>query len=131
MKTKFYKILGYLQIFIGMSAISGGLPMILDPNGSDQGLSIEALQNSPFEDYFIPGLLLFAIIGIGSLIASYFSLKLKIEAGILGIIFGLGIIIWVVSQYLILGYVSWMQPLYLLIGVAELYLSFKIRKKLQ
>lgn len=88
MSTKRFKYLGYLQIFIGMGAVAGGLPMIITPSGSDTGLSTEILQNTPFENYLIPGIILFTINGMGHLIASYFSLKIRYVAGILGIVFG-------------------------------------------
>lgn len=129
MKVQLFKILGYLQIFVGVSAVSGALPMLLNPNGSSQGLTLEALQNTPFASYFIPGLILLLVNGIGSLIASYFSLKLKIAAGILGVLFGIGLIIWMVTQFILIGYSNWLQPFYLTIGFVELLLGLSIYRK--
>ena len=128
MKPNNFKYLGYLQIFIGMGALAGGLPMVFSPDGSTQGLTTEVLQNSPFDDFLIPGLLLFAINGLGSLLASYFSLKLKPVAGTLGIIFGAALMIWIVVQMYYLGFSSWLQALYLALGTVELFLGIKIYK---
>ena len=129
MKPQLSKILGYLQLFIGMGAVAGALPMILTPLGSGDGLSIEVLQNTPFTNYLIPGIILFSINGIGSLVASYFSLKLLKPAGILGMIFGIALIIWIIVQVYLLGFVSWLQPLYLALGTLELILGIIIFRR--
>lgn len=128
MKPNYFKYLGYLQIFIGMGALAGGLPMVFNPDGSTQGLTTEVLQNSPFDNYLIPGLLLFIIHGLGSLIASYFSLKIKSIAGTLAIIFGVAMMIWIMVQMYYLGFSSWLQALYLALGTVELFLGIKIYK---
>ncbi|MCF8357329.1 MAG: hypothetical protein K9H26_01135 [Prolixibacteraceae bacterium] len=123
------KILGYLQVFIGMSAVAGGMPMILNPGGTDQGLTTEVLANSPFNDYLIPGILLFTINGLGSLAGAYFSLKERPFAGFAGIILGVALIIWIIVQVYYLGLSSWLQPLFFFVGVAELVLGILIFKK--
>ena len=124
-----FKLLGYLQIFIGMGALSGGIPMILSPNGSSSGMNPDILQNTPFDSFLIPGIILVAINGIGSLAGSYFSLKFKKQAGHLGVVLGSALIIWILVQMILLGYASWLQPLFLLIGVIELALGFLVYKK--
>lgn len=128
MSVRTYKLLGYLQLFVGMGGIAGGLPMILTPDGAAQGLSTEMLSNTPFADFLIPGLFLLAVNGIGSLIASYFSLKMMKEAGMLGIIFGVLLMAWIVIQVIMLGFVSWLQPLYLALGTLELFWGLRIVK---
>jgi hypothetical protein len=118
-----------LQLFVGMGAIAGGLPMLQHPEGSPNGLSIEALANTPFTNYFIPGILLFSVIGMGSLIASYFSLKFKKDAGLLGVIFGSALIIWILFQLYFLGFASWLQALYIVLGIVELVFAFLIIRR--
>ncbi|MFA9388215.1 MAG: hypothetical protein ACERKD_00320 [Prolixibacteraceae bacterium] len=130
MSIKRYQYLGYLQIFIGMGALAGGLPMILTPDGSSSGLSAEILNNTPFTTYLIPGILLFTVNGLGNLVASYFSLKFKKETGVLGMIFGTALIIWMIVQLYYLGYASWFQPLYLAVGSVELVLGYFINKEI-
>ena len=129
MKPQIFKLLGYLQLFIGMGAVSGALPMILTPGGLDEGLSIELLKGTPFTSYLIPGIILLLVNGAGSLVASYFSLKLLRPAGILGILFGIALVIWIVVQTVLLGFVSWLQPLYLALGTLELILGIMIYRK--
>ncbi|HKM93706.1 MAG TPA: hypothetical protein VJY41_08655 [Prolixibacteraceae bacterium] len=125
MKNSLFKYLGYLQIFVGMGALAGGLPMILNPEGAP-GFSIELLQNSPFENYLIPGFILLVVNGLGQLISSYFSLKVKKEAAVLGIIFGAALMIWIAVQMYYISLSSWMQPLFFAVGMVELVLSIRI-----
>lgn len=123
------KLQGYLQIFIGMGAVSGGLPMVMNSTGSAQGLSLEILAGTPFDSYLIPGIILITVNGIGSLVAAYFSLKFKKEAGVLGLIFGFALMVWILVQIILLGLVSWMQPLFGFLGLVEFVLGYIILKK--
>lgn len=126
MNVSINKILGYLQVFVGMGALSGGIPMLLSPTGANSGLNIDALQDTPFNNFFIPGLILVFVIGLVSLLGSYFSLKEKNAATLLGIITGLILAIWTVTQIFFIGFSSWLQALFLLISLAEILLSLRI-----
>jgi hypothetical protein len=123
------KIIGYIQVFIGMSAVAGGLPMILNPGGTDQGLTTEILASSPFNDYLIPGIILFTVNGLGNLTGAYFSLKERPFSGFAGIILGSALIIWVIVQVYYLGLSIWLQPLFFVIGIVELVLGILIFRK--
>lgn len=131
MNPKHYKILGYLQIFVGMGALSGGLPLMSNPDGSSQGLTLDLLANTPFDDFLIPGILLFSVIGVGNLSASFFSLKFKEQAGLLGVMFGVALIIWILAQMYFIGFSNWFQPIFLDLGTLQLVLGIFIRKKLK
>ncbi len=131
MKPIRYKILGYLQIFIGMGAIAGSLPMILTPEGDTIGMPVELLANSPFTNYFIPGILLLLINGVGQLISAWYSLKFLKPAGVLGIVFGAALMVWIMVQMYYLGFGSWLQPMYLALGTIEFFLALGIFRKQQ
>lgn len=119
MNSTIYKLLGYLQIFIGMGSISGAIPMLTIPAGTANGLSGELLNETPFSSYLIPGLVLFIVNGVGSLVASYFSLKLLKPAGILAILFGLFWLIWMAVQVYFMGFINYLQPIFLVTGIIE------------
>jgi hypothetical protein len=53
--------LAVIQFCIGISAIVGGLGMVLDPSGSSMSLPPDMLEASPFSDFLIPGLVLLTI----------------------------------------------------------------------
>ena len=55
----------YLLAFLGISAIGGGGALIISPSGKLLGgLPLSILQNSPFSNFLIPGIILFWVLGI-------------------------------------------------------------------
>ena len=131
MKVPFNKLLGYLQIFIGVGAIAGGIQLIIVPDGSGMGMTTEILSRSPFNSFLIPGITLFTVIGLGNLFGSWLSLKNKKPAGIFGSVIGMGLIIWMLVQIFFIGWGSWYQPLYLILGIIELILGFLLFKNIK
>jgi hypothetical protein len=123
--------LGSLQIFIGLGAVAGGLVMMLDPSGSGMGFTIDLLQDSPFSSYLIPGLFLFLVNGVGSLLGSILTFIQYRYAGEIAIILGVIMITWIVIQVLIINYIHWMHPLYIGLGLLELFLGILLWKDIQ
>ena len=65
----FLKILSaVLLLFNGTGAVYGGLKLIMHPDGSSLGLTLDWLKHSPFEDYLIPGIVLFICNGLFSIL---------------------------------------------------------------
>ena len=62
---KIYRLLFALHAFVGVGAVFGGLAAITNPK-SPLGIPIEILKNSPFNDFLIPGIILFTLIGLGN-----------------------------------------------------------------
>ena len=60
-----------LVIFQGISGILGGIGLILDPTGKSLHLPIIWLENSPFSDYLIPGIILLIVLGVFPLVVVY------------------------------------------------------------
>lgn len=58
-----------MLIFNGIGALYGGGHLILYPDGSSIQLSLNWLENTPFHDYLIPGIILFIANGLFSLLA--------------------------------------------------------------
>jgi hypothetical protein len=54
----------FLLGFLGIGAIGGGLVLIIDPSGELLGLPSNAFKNMPFDDFLIPGIILFTVLGI-------------------------------------------------------------------
>lgn len=64
-------VLIVLQIFLALGAIFGGGMLIIDPSGELLKMSLSLLEQSPFPNYFIPGVLLFFILGVIPVWISY------------------------------------------------------------
>jgi len=100
------------------------LGVILDPSGESLGVSIDLLNNSPFENFIIPGIFLFVVNGLSSLFISYITLQKHRKAGIATIFLGIVMIIWIILQAYWIGWINWLQPTFLIIGVVEVILGY-------
>ena len=65
MKTKTERnILLFLLAFLGLSAIGGGGALIISPSGVLLGgLPLSILERSPFNNFLVPGIILFVVLG--------------------------------------------------------------------
>jgi len=63
-----------LLFFNAISGIFGGLGLILSPSGKLMQMPIAWLASTPFNNFLIPGLILFIFIGILSLLAGIFTI---------------------------------------------------------
>lgn len=117
---------GVLQLFIGIGAV--GIGLILKPDGSNLGMSVELLGESPFEDFLIPGIVLLSINGLGSILGGLLSFRRHLYAGKVTMILGVVMVIWIASQVYWIGLISWMQPVYFVLGIMEVFLGVMIGK---
>jgi hypothetical protein len=108
-----------LEIFLGVGAIGGGLALMAGPHGEIIPLPVSALTGSPFGDYFAPGAILFAILGLGPLGAALLAWRRHLMAPFLACAVGGALLVWLVVEIAIVGYSNNppLQPLYLGLGV--------------
>ncbi|MCP5112286.1 MAG: hypothetical protein GY953_15790 [bacterium] len=120
--------LGLLQLLIGVAGVAGGVGLISDPTGGNTGMSLEALMHTPFSDYLIPGLVLFAINGVGQLSSGVLSLASRRRYPEAAMLLGTFLVAWIVSQVWWLGLVHWLQPLFFFLGVVEVTLGLRAKR---
>jgi len=96
---KFIRITALVLLFFnGISAIFGGLGLIIDPSGELMQMPLEFLQYSPFPDFLIPGIILFTFNGLLSFIIAVLTiLKVKIYPWLI-IFEGCVLAIWLTVQ---------------------------------
>lgn len=124
MKTV-YRLLWASHIFVGIGAIFGGLVAIINPQ-QPLGITVEALKYSPFNDFLIPGVILFVVIGLGNIISALmFRFKSKFQ-GYISSIFSWALVIWIVVQCVMLRAVAFLHVLYFIIGLIQAGLSIAI-----
>ena len=122
---KVYRLLFVLHLFVGIGAMFGGLAAITNPQ-APLGISVEALKNSPFNNYLIPGIILFTIIGLGNVISALmFRYKLKFQ-GYISSFFSWALVIWIVVQCILLNGVVFLHVLFFIIGLIQAFLSIII-----
>ena len=117
---------GILQIFVGLGAIICGILMIAFPDGSIINLPLSLLRGSPFTDFFIPGIILFSVIGLGHAIAFVMNIKQNKYHETANSIMGIGLMIWIFIQVSLIGGGHWLQYLYFGLGLAEVSLSILV-----
>lgn len=64
-----------LLFFLGISALFGSYHLIIDPSGQSLQMPLGLLNPTPFENYFIPGILLFLTNGIPPLLIGFISIR--------------------------------------------------------
>lgn len=117
-----YRLLFILHGFVGIGALAGRLAAIINPN-EPLGVTVDALKNSPFNNFLIPGIILFTIIGVGNIIS---AAALKLDYGLQGYlssVFSWALIIWIVVQCIMLDDIVFLHVLFLIIGLVEVILS--------
>jgi hypothetical protein len=58
-------------LILGIGAVFGGLVLIIDPSGGMIKMPITLLENSSFDSFLIPGMILFVVLGVFPLIISF------------------------------------------------------------
>ena len=107
-----------LQLFIAVGAIPVGLDMIRHADGDPLGLPQAWIDATPFGSYLLPGLFLFAVNGVGQLIAAgLIVIRHPVAPWLTGAL-GLGLMIWIVIQVLLMPFHP-LQPIMFAIGLAE------------
>lgn len=135
-----YKIILYLlyflHLFLGINACIGGFLLMLKSDGSLLKMNHVFLKNSPFSNFFIPGVLLFTCVGLLSVLTLcglIFKFNLKILntmniysdrhwAWAFSLYTGITTILWITIQLLITEY-FWIQPIIILVGLSILICS--------
>ncbi|MGJ5819872.1 hypothetical protein [Paludibaculum fermentans] len=122
-----------LEIFLSLGALAGGGALMLGPRGEIIPLPLSALQGSPFATYFVPGVILFTILGLGPLAAAWLAWRRNPRAPDATFSIGVALLIWLAVEVAIIGYSSDppLQPFYLLLGavMAGVGLAWRVRQQ--
>ena len=105
------------EALIGIGALFGGGQFILAPDGHLLGISVSVLAHSPFSSFFVPGLVLFAVIGIGPIAAAVLTYRQPSTAPLAAVLVGVILMGWVtVEMVMLAGPTSLLWALYLVLG---------------
>lgn len=64
-------VLFLLLVLLGFGAVISGWILMLAPDGSIMHMPLSIMQGSPFSSFFIPGLILFLLLGVYPLCIAY------------------------------------------------------------
>lgn len=127
-----------ILLFIAVSALPAGYSMIRDPSGVDLGFPPGTLQSALFPDYLVPGLFLFLVLGIGSLLGALFLLvrpnwqwmervnpfRHERWQWTWALAIGCVLMVWIVVQMVSVTLFSMLQPMIFGFGAAIVALLF-------
>ncbi|NMB25116.1 MAG: hypothetical protein GX986_06245 [Firmicutes bacterium] len=111
-----------LHTFVGIGALAGGAAALLNPY-EPLGVPVDALEFSPFDNYLIPGIILFTVIGLGSISSALLLYSGSRFRGCVSATFSWALVIWIVVQCLMLRTIHFLHITFLAIGVTEVILS--------
>jgi hypothetical protein len=128
----------FLLAFLGISAIGGGGALIISPSGKLLGgMPLSLLKNSPFTDFFFPGLILFLVLGIlpcwvvfslikkpeNKLAESLNFFKDMYWAWTFSIYISFALIIWLQVEMYFLQAVGWLHNFYMFLAIVIIFVS--------
>ncbi len=130
-------ILVILLVVIGFGGIVSGPMLFLAPDGGLMQMPVDILEGTPFPDYLIPGIILFLFIGIFPALVGFGLVKqpgwqwaesLNPAKGThwswaASWATGIIMLIWIIVETVMLGYISFLQPLIAVWGVLIIALS--------
>ncbi|MFO7719059.1 MAG: hypothetical protein R6W85_01300 [Gillisia sp.] len=119
-----------LLFFLGISALFGSYHLIIDPSGNSLQMPLGLLNPTPFENYFIPGILLFLVNGIPALLIGFISIK-KIDHYEYFIVLQGGVLfLWITAELVI--NIDFYYPVahgsYYIIAILLMGIGLKLRK---
>ena len=120
-----------LQLFLGIGAMFGGIALIMDPSGEFIGMPLSLLENSFFNNYLLPGLILFCALGMFSIVTASglllrwnweFAEKINIFrdkhwSWTFSLYLGFELIIWITIQVYILDVFYLIHLIYITLGL--------------
>lgn len=106
------------EILLGVGAVAGGVALMIGRHGEIIPLPVSMLAGSPFPDYFVPGAILFSVIGLGPLVVALLAWRGNPWAPVLTLAVGGALLIWLLVQFAVVGYQSDppVQLVYLVFG---------------
>lgn len=140
-KTKGHPFVAWILIvllfFLGIGGMISGAMLFAAPDGSLLGMSATLLQGSPFPDFLIPGIILFLFVGVFQTFTAWGLLtrtrwngpnvinpfKHFHWAWTASWAAGVIMLIWIIVETFLLGYVSVLQPIITVWGIVLVVLA--------
>ena len=91
-----------LLVINGIGAVAGGIALIGDPSGRVLGWTTAMLEHSPFEDYLLPGIILFVFNGLLSMAVAFLTLKKRKYYSSYIILQGAVLCGWIIIQIMLI-----------------------------
>lgn len=122
-------LLFFLLVFMALTSSVSGLLLISSPDGSILQLSLALLQDTPFKNYLVPGILLAGMVGGTNLLAVFYNLQRHPARYNWAIAGGLIMTGWIVVQFLFINAFHPLQLLYFFAGLLSVLIAWQLKGK--
>ncbi|MCX6320080.1 MAG: hypothetical protein NTW29_22565 [Bacteroidetes bacterium] len=122
-------LLFFLLVFVAGTSIVSGMMMIIAPDGHLLQLSPALLEYTPFNDYFLPGIILSAVVGGVSLLGIIANLLCHTTRYNWAMAGGVLLVIWIVVQMLLIDTFHPLQLLFLFVGAMIILIAWQLKGK--
>ncbi|MCB9756047.1 MAG: hypothetical protein H6713_39500 [Myxococcales bacterium] len=113
-----------LALFSAISAVAGGIELVVFPHGGNQFMPpVALLERTPFRSFLVPGLLLALVVGGASVGAVALTLRRSPAALDATILAGGALTVWIVAELALLWELHWLHGVYGGLGLALLGLG--------
>ena len=109
-----------LLLFVAVAAVYGGVGLVSD----GMGMPLEWLDRLPVDTWVWPGIALLATVAVPQAVAAWFVWAHDPRAGMVGVLAGLALVLWIVVQLVVLQRYFFLQPVIAVIGLAEAGLGY-------
>jgi hypothetical protein len=120
-------ILLILVCFVALSTLFVGILLMSVPDGSILRLPISFLHSTVFDDFRLPGFLLFLFVGCTNLIAAFYlfiNMSKRYNWSLFG---GIITILWVVLQWMIIENTMLTDMIYFLVAFGIILISLQLK----
>jgi len=106
-----------LELFTAVGAIPVGIQLLMDTTGKMVGFPPGWIEATPFGSYLLPGIYLLLVNGLGMLILAGLTFLRHWTAPWLTGILGVGLMIWIGVQLVVMPETSFLQAMFGAIGI--------------
>ncbi len=106
-------------LLVAANAVYGGIGLVV--NG--MGMPSQWLDRLPVDTWTLPGVALVVTVAVPQLVAAWFVWRRDPRAGLVGLVAGAALVLWIGVQLLVLQRYFFLQPVIAGLGVVELLLS--------
>ena len=129
MKTIMRFLTIFILFFCAVSALFGGGAFIIKPSGELLQIPASYLEHSPFNDFLVPGIVLFSFVGISSIVVAIIVMTKRRFYPLALVYQGCVLIIWIVVQLIMIRSFSFLQLVYFVTGMFLILSGIYFKRK--
>lgn len=107
-------------LLVAANALYGGIGLVV--NGL--GMPDEWLTRLPVDTWTLPGIALLLTVAVPQLVAAWFVWRRDPRAGVVGLVAGAALVLWITVQLLVLQRYFFLQPVIAVFGLLEMALAW-------